>query len=320
MDFPVNGLAFFPCDPHIATVFRDVDRVVDALRDIRIAARPPGLRPAAVRLPSRSILAQLVAGLSAALFPNRLGAAGDSGGDVDAFVARTLVNALDDLALQVRLDLRFAADAADDETELATRADAIVTAFAERLPAIRRCLDGDIDAAFKGDPAARSIDEILACYPGVTAILHHRVAHHLQRLGTPLVARIIAEIAHSLTGIDIHPAATIGERFFIDHGTGVVIGETAVIGRNVRLYHGVTLGAKSFRIDEAGNLEKGTARHPLVEDDVVIYANATILGRITIGRGSVIGGNVWLTRSVPAGSVISQALVRSDRFDDGGGI
>lgn len=301
-------------------LFCGVDRVVESLRDIRSAARPAGARPTPLRLPSRAVLANVVAGLASALFPNRLGAAGDVGGNVDAFVARTLVNSLDDLAGQVRLDLRFAGEEADDEGELSARSISVVTAFSERLPDIRRSLDGDIDAAFMGDPAARSIDEILACYPGVTAILHHRVAHELNRLGAPLAARIIAEIAHSLTGIDIHPGATIGERFFIDHGTGVVIGETARIGRNVRIYHGVTLGAKSFRMDEEGRVEKGNARHPIVEDDVVIYANATILGRVTIGRGSVIGGNVWLTRSVTAGSIISQATVRSDRFGDGGGI
>ncbi|NCA11859.1 serine acetyltransferase [bacterium] len=304
-------------DPQPPASFGEIDVVVEALRQIRTAARPPGARAAPARLPSRGVIAHIVAGLSAALFPNRLGAAGDTGGDVDAFVARTLVNALDDLAQQVRLDLRFAADETADEGGLAARAQSIVRALGARLPAIRRCLDGDIDAAFTGDPAARSVDEILACYPGVTAILHHRVAHELHRLGAPLVARIIAEIAHSLTGIDIHPGATIGERFFIDHGTGVVIGETARIGR---LYHGVTLGAKSFRVDDEGRIEKGTARHPIVEDDVVIYANATILGRITIGRGSVIGGNVWLTRSIAPGSVISQALARSDRYGDGGGI
>jgi serine O-acetyltransferase len=305
--------------PSPSASFNDIDAIVAALRAIRSAARPSGTRSAPARLPSRGVIANIVAGLSAALFPNRLGAAGDGRGNVDAFVARTLVNALDDLATQVRLDLRFS-DGVADEADLSSQSNAIVTALGERLPAIRRCLDGDIDAAFTGDPAARSVDEILACYPGVTAILHHRVAHELHRLGAPLVARIIAEIAHSATGIDIHPGATIGERFFIDHGTGVVIGETARIGTNVRLYHGVTLGAKSFRVDDEGRVEKGTDRHPIVEDDVVIYANATILGRITIGRGSVIGGNVWLTRSIAPGSVISQALVRSDRFGDGGGI
>src|SRR5205823_13135633 len=145
------------------------------------------------------------------------------------------------------------------------------------------------------------------CYPGVTAITHHRIAHELYSMGLPLLARIIAELAHSTTGIDIHPGATIGAAFFIDHGTGVVIGETAVIGERVRLYQGVTLGAKSFPLDAQGRPVKGVDRHPIVEDDVVIYAGATILGRVTIGRGSSIGGNVWLTRSVPPGSTIKQA-------------
>ncbi len=181
-------------------------------------------------------------------------------------------------------------------------------------------LDGDIEAAFEGDPAARSIDEVLACYPGVTAIAHYRMAHALFGLGAPLVARIITEIAHSTTGIDIHPGARIGRGFFIDHGTGVVIGETAIIGDRVRLYHGVTLGARHFPVDDDGVLIKGNARHPIVEDDVVIYAGATILGRITIGRGSVIGGNVWLTRSLPPDSNVSQAKVRSEVFDSGAGI
>ncbi len=161
---------------------------------------------------------------------------------------------------------------------------------------------------------------MLACYPGITAIIHHRLAHALYRLNAPLIARIIAEIAHSTTGIDIHPGAQISGSFFIDHGTGVVIGETAIIGERVRLYHGVTLGAKRFQVDEDGTLVKGNARHPIVENDVVIYAGATILGRITIGRGSVIGGNVWLTRSVPPGSNISQAQLRSENFDGGSGI
>ena len=151
-------------------------------------------------------------------------------------------------------------------------------------------------------------------------MIHHRVAHELYRLGLPMIARMVAEIAHSLTGIDIHPGARIGRSFFIDHGTGVVIGETAVIGDRVRLYQAVTLGAKNFPTDDQGNLLKGHPRHPLVEDDVVIYAGATILGRITIGKGSVIGGNVWLTRSVPPCSQISQAKVRSEDYTEGSGI
>jgi serine O-acetyltransferase len=183
----------------------------------------------------------------------------------------------------------------------------IARQFATQLPVVRKLLDTDIQAAFEGDPAARSPDEVLVCYPGITAIIHHRLAHILYDLGAPLVARIISEIAHSATGIDLHPGAQIGESFFIDHGTGVVIGETAIIGKNVRVYQAVTLGAKRFEKDSTGLLVKGAARHPIVEDNVVIYAGATILGRITIGQGSTIGGNVWLTHTVPPNSSITQA-------------
>jgi serine O-acetyltransferase len=158
---------------------------------------------------------------------------------------------------------------------------------------------------------------VLICYPGIEAMIHHRLAHQLYSLGVPLLARIVAEKAHGQTGIDIHPGAQIGPGFFIDHGTGVVIGETALIGRNVRLYQAVTLGAKRFATDDDGHLQKGGARHPTVEDEVVIYAGATILGRVTIGRGSTIGGNVWLTRSVPPGSRIAQASTRDDSVVEG---
>ncbi|MCF6391627.1 hypothetical protein L2K20_32255, partial [Mycobacterium sp. MBM] len=177
---------------------------------------------------------------------------------------------------------------------------------------LRSVLDTDVLAAYHGDPAARSVDEVLLCYPGILAVIHHRLAHHLYRAGLPLLARISAEIAHSATGIDIHPGAQIGRSFFIDHGTGVVIGETAIIGERVRIYQAVTLGAKRFPADESGQLQKGHPRHPIVEDDVVIYAGATILGRITIGQGSTIGGNVWLTRSVPAGCNLTQANLQHD--------
>ena len=198
---------------------------------------------------------------------------------------------------------------------------AIITqAFAKQLPQIRRLVDSDIKAAYEGDPAARNIDEVLVCYPGIMATMHYRLGHVLYQLGVPLIARMISEIAHSETGIEIHPGAQIGGSFFIDHGTGVVIGETAVIGNNVRLYQAVTLGAKRFPVDENGALVKGNLRHPIVEDDVVVYAGATILGRITIGRGSTIGGNVWLTRSVPPGSNVSQAQMRNEVFENGGGI
>ncbi len=185
------------------------------------------------------------------------------------------------------------------------RAEAVSGSFVESLPELMRVLRCDVQAAYEGDPAAQSELEIVLSYPGMYAVIVHRIAHHLYTAGIPLIPRIMSECAHSRTGIDIHPGATIGEGFFIDHGTGVVIGETCVIGANVKLYQGVTLGALSFRKDEEGNLVKGIKRHPDVGDNVVIYSGATILGGETlIGAGSVIGGNVWLTHSVPSGSKV----------------
>lgn len=181
-----------------------------------------------------------------------------------------------------------------------------VTRFLEALPVIRHQLATDVEAAFNGDPASKSRQEVIFCYPSIRALTSYRVAHQLSLLHVPLIPRIITETAHAETGIDIHPGAQIGEYFFIDHGSGTVIGETAVIGRNVRIYQGVTLGAKSFPKDEDGNPIKGVPRHPIVEDDVVIYSGATILGRVTIGRGAVIGGNVWITSDVPANSQVTQ--------------
>ena len=170
------------------------------------------------------------------------------------------------------------------------------------LPEIRKTLATDVEAAFNGDPAAESFGEIISCYPVIKALTNYRIAHELHQLGVPLIPRIISEMAHSETGIDIHPAATIGHHFTIDHGTGVVIGATCVIGNNVKLYQGVTLGAKSFPLDADGNPIKGIPRHPILEDDVVVYSNATILGRITIGRGSVVGANIWVTESMQPNS------------------
>jgi serine O-acetyltransferase len=177
--------------------------------------------------------------------------------------------------------------------------------FLDALPNIKELLITDVEATFLGDPASKSHGEVILCYPVIQTMIHYRVAHALYQLGVPIVPRMITEMAHSLTGIDIHPGASIGKYFTIDHGTGVVIGETCVIGQNVKIYQGVTLGAKSFPLDENGNPIKGIARHPLVSDNVVIYANATILGRISIGENAVIGGNSWVTRDVPANEKIS---------------
>ena len=182
----------------------------------------------------------------------------------------------------------------------------IAARFISKLPEIRRILATDVEAAYYGDPAATCFGEIICCYPIIRAITNYRIAHELYMLNVPLIPRIITEMAHSETGIDIHPGAQIGHHFTLDHGTGVVIGATCIIGNNVKLYQGVTLGAKSFPLDENGNPIKGIARHPILEDDVIVYSNATILGRITIGKGATIGGNIWVTDSVPAGSRIVQ--------------
>lgn len=182
----------------------------------------------------------------------------------------------------------------------------ITTQFIQQLPEIRRVLSTDVLAAYNGDPAAYSAGEVILCYPAIRSITNHRMAHALLRLGVPLIPRMLSEMAHSETGIDIHPGASIGESFTIDHGTGVVIGETAIIGSHVKIYQGVTLGAKSFPLDDQNNPIKGIARHPIIEDHVVIYSNATILGRITVGAGATIGGNIWVTENVPAGVIIAQ--------------
>ena len=264
-------------------------------------------------LPSREVLTQIIDGLSAALFPTHYGRSSLTDDSIDYFVGDTLTTTLNKLVEQVRRALLFSRDADEiGDEQLLHKATAITRDFAAFLPRVRELLVSDVYAALAGDPAATTVAEIMLCYPGTIAILYHRFAHRLHQLGVPFLARLVADIGHSLTGIDIHPGAQIGRSFFIDHGTGVVIGETAVIGQRVRLYQAVTLGAKRFPADASGALVKGLPRHPIVEDDVVIYAGATILGRITIGAGSTIGGNVWLTDSVAPGSTVSQAHMRSD--------
>ncbi len=304
----------------IEAMWWDIDAVVAELRDLRQAAAAGQPPRRSRKLPSQKELARIVDNLSTALFPNRLGMPELTADGVDYFVGNTLDSTLRELLDQVRRELLFVNDDSRDTAAITAMAADVTREFACQLPNVRQLLDSDVRAAFQGDPAARSLDEVLVCYPGITAMAYHRFAHVLHGLGVPLVARIIAELAHSKTGIDIHPGAQIAGSFFIDHGTGVVIGESCIIGERVRLYQAVTLGAKRFEQDEQGRLVKGLARHPIVEDDVVIYAGATILGRITVGRGSVIGGNVWVTRSIPPGSVITQAKIQTEAFDAGGGI
>jgi serine O-acetyltransferase len=267
--------------------------------------------------PSTDAMVQILADLKGILFPMRLGPSDLRQESEDFYVGFTLNTILQTLLEQVRLELKcHCADKSDDIQTIDERAVRLVQEFAQGLPGIRRMLDSDVLAAYHGDPAANSVDEVLLCYPGVSAMIHHRVAHQFYRLGLPLLARVAAELAHGQTGIDIHPGAQIGGSFFIDHGTGVVIGETAIIGERVRIYQAVTLGAKRFPTDDCGKLQKGLPRHPIVEDDVVIYAGATILGRVTLGRGCTIGGNVWLTRDVPPGQHVTQAESKDTKIAD----
>lgn len=259
-------------------------------------------------LPSKEEIQKIMNNLCGILFPMRLGPYDLRQESEDFYIAHTLEKTLHALLEQVRLNLFYNAKPKiihKDIQELEQNAKIIVTEFAESLADMRRILDTDVIAAYQGDPAARSVDEVLICYPGIQAIIYHRIAHAFYQQELSLLARIISELSHSQTGIDIHPGAKIDEGFFIDHGTGVVIGETSIIGKNVRIYQAVTLGAKRFELDETGHLQKQYARHPIVGDGVVIYAGATVLGRITIGKNAVIGANVWVTKDVADGTFFS---------------
>ena len=315
----MNGLVI---DVGVSPRSSEFAAVVDALAAAD-AARPaaPAPRRARQGLPSRDVLEEVVGDLRAVLFPSHFGPQDLAPDRVRYYIGHRLNAALQELHEQVRRGLLFACAHTDGPCLVCEqRAGEVIREFAHALPGVRALLGSDVHAAYECDPAATSPDEAVFCYPGITAITHHRLAHQLYQLEVPLIPRIVSELAHAATGIDIHPGARIGGSFFIDHGTGVVIGETCVIGERVCLYQGVTLGAKSFALDPQGIPIKGRPRHPIVGDDVTIYAGATILGRITIGRGSTIGGNVWLTRGVPPGSRITQALARDDLFDGGSGI
>ncbi|MGM9758960.1 MAG: serine O-acetyltransferase [Parabacteroides sp.] len=255
--------------------------------------------------PSPSVMAlqQIMGLLRRIVFPGFFGPAEEAQeGTQDYYTGVYLEQVYEKLQEQVFYGLCFESDCGE---ETKNRASKVTVAFLDMIPRIKYLLSTDVKAILDGDPAAKSTSEIIFCYPAIFALLHQRVAHALFVLGVPAIPRIITEMAHSETGIDIHPGAEIGEYFSIDHGTGVVIGQTAVIGNHVRLYQGVTLGAKSFTLDDEG-LPLDVPRHPIVEDYVTIYSNASVLGRITIGRGSVIGGNIWLTHSVPPNSKVLQ--------------
>ncbi len=269
----------------------------DQLRDIIHEEKPD------VSLPSQSALQEIVSLCRAVLFPTFYNNALPDESSLLFHVGMEVERLRKILPEQIEAAF---CTRTDDKNALKKRAAEITVELIAKLPDVRKTLITDVEAAYNGDPAAESYDEIICCYPVIKALTNYRVAHELHLLGVPLIPRLITELAHSETGIDIHPGATIGTHFTVDHGTGVVIGATCIIGNNVKLYQGVTLGAKSFCLDENGNPVKGIPRHPILGNNIVVYSNATILGRITIGDNVVIGGNIWVTEDVPAGSVIRQ--------------
>lgn len=272
-------------------------------------------------MPSVDILREIMELIRSIIFPGYYGASEVKQGTLKYYVGAAVDKITCLLTEQVKRGFCF--DCPDVEyhcRECDQNALSITEKFMKQLPEIRNKLSTDVTAAFRGDPAAKSPGEAIFCYPSIRALTNFRVAHELYELQVPVIPRILTELAHSGTGIDIHPGANIGKYFFMDHGTGIVIGETCKIGENVRIYQGVTLGAKSFPADKDGNPIKGIPRHPILEDDVTVYSGATLLGRITIGKGAVIGGNVWLTRDVSAGKKIMQHRVEEKPFENGLGI
>ena len=261
-------------------------------------------------LPSSASLQQIVDLSRAILFPGYFGKSTINKHTIPYHIGVNVENLYNLLTEQIQAGLCFGQSnnglkISNEEPSRETAA-FLAARFISKLPEMRRILATDVEAAYYGDPAATCFGEIISCYPAIRAISNYRIAHELLVLGVPLIPRIITEMAHSETGIDIHPGAQIDHHFTIDHGTGVVIGATCIIGNNVKLYQGVTLGAKSFPLDEDGNPIKGIPRHPILEDDVIVYSNATILGRVTIGKGATVGANIWVTEDVPAGARIVQ--------------
>lgn len=268
--------------------------------------------PEGQALPSEQVVREFIALVRSTIFPGYYSSSSLHDSTITYHLGVAVERMHRVLAKQILYSLCFAeqeickGESCNSEQEY--KALNIAGAFISYLPELRRMLALDVEAAYQGDPAAESIGEIICCYPSLKAITYHRIAHKLYELQVPLLPRIISEIAHSETGIDIHPAARIGESFFIDHGTGVVIGATCIIGSRVKLYQGVTLGAKSFPKADDGSLIKGIERHPIIGDNVIVYSNTTLLGRITIGESARIGANMWITEDVPAGQSLSRPL------------
>ncbi len=256
-------------------------------------------------LPSRDRVVEITTHFQSVLFPGYYDKQELSKINLTYYIWEKIAFIYHHLSREILKSLKSARGGSVDEAKLTDEAIEITFAVLRKIPGMRRQLRGDVQAAYEGDPAAKSLDEIILSYPGVEAIAVYRVAHELHLLQVPLIPRIMSEYAHNKTGIDIHPGASIGSNFFIDHGTGVVIGETADIGDGVRMYQGVTLGALSIQKDASGMLERGTKRHPTLKNNVIIYSGATILGGQTVvGEHSIIGGNVWLTESVPPYTIL----------------
>ena len=273
---------------------KKIEQLVDLLNNVASVAAPH-IKHSDKPLPSLGKIAEMIGLVRSVVFPAYF---------CDKHIGECVEKIYAILADEIANSLCFEAQP-DDCSCVGIRSAELATAFVEELPHIKHLLSTDVKAIFDGDPAAENYGEVILCYPSIRALLNHRVAHKLFALGVPILPRVITEIAHSETGIDIHPGARIGEYFAIDHGTGVVIGKTAIIGNHVRIYQGVTLGAKSFTVDEKGKLID-EPRHPILEDGVIVYSNTSVLGRVTIGTRSVIGGNIWLTQNVPPNSKILQ--------------
>ncbi len=287
-------------------------------------AEPRTRRIGEMFLPSREKIYELLQEIRVLVFPGYFGHKLLTKENVGYHVGNLLVRLGAGLTEEImhcictghRCEERQLASPCDDTRACAVDAERMTTEFLQRIPEVRRLLSLDTQAAYDGDPAAKSIEEIIYCYPGFYAVAVYRIAHELHAIGVPLMPRIMSEHAHAVTGTDIHPGARIGESFFVDHATGVVIGETTRIGNNVKVYQGVTLGAKSFPKDERGRVIKGLQRHPTIEDDVTIYPNATILGGQTvIGRSVTVGGNAYVTSSVEAGSLVRQESPKLEVLD-----
>ena len=287
----------------------NLKQAVEMLADRQSISNMCHMRLCGEPLPSQQAVRSIIDLTRMILFPGFFGSEGVNSYILECVIGircEELNNILTN-QLTAALALQKGCGEAIDLPRLEKKAADISMRLIGQLPEMRRVLHTDVSAIYRGDPAAASHEEVIYCYPSIRAITNYRIAHALHVMGVPVLPRMISEIAHSETGIDIHPGATIGEYFAIDHGTGVVIGATAIIGKNVKIYQGVTLGAKSFDCDPDGNPIKGIDRHPIIGDDVVIYSNASILGRITIGNGAVIGGNIWVTEDIAPGEKLIQA-------------